>query len=85
MERARKKSGKHDLHHLVARRLRIAHSGELHTIAQAHQAERERVRLQGQLPAVALRRRADVRADLVELFVPERVNALLIGGVPIRE
>jgi hypothetical protein len=30
---ARKKSGEDCLHHLVARRLWIAYSGELHTIA----------------------------------------------------
>lgn len=78
---AGKKSGKHRLHHLVAHHLRVAHSEELHAIAQAHQAEREGVCLQGQWPAVALREHADVRADPLKLFMPEGVKALLKPGV----
>jgi hypothetical protein len=41
------------------RHLRIAHSEKLHTIAQAHEAECERVCLQGQWVAVALQKRVD--------------------------
>ena len=82
---ARKESGKHGLHHVVVRRLRLAHSGKLHTFAQAHQAEGERGRVQAQWPVLALRQLADVRADLVELFVPERVKALLKPGVSTGE
>ncbi|SKC84052.1 hypothetical protein SAMN06266956_4313, partial [Paraburkholderia hospita] len=64
-------------HHLVVHHLRITHSEELHTIAQTHQAESERVHLQGQSSPLALRNGANVRSDLVELFMPEDVKAFL--------
>ena len=77
LQYAGKKSGKDRLHHLVVHHLRITHAEELHTIAQTHQAESERVHLQGQWSALALRNGANVRSDLVELFMPKDVKAFL--------